>query len=282
MITTISRSVLPLLGVLMTLLLPSAVTAAPSGGAEAFSEPEIERIDCVTPKSESCAQGVLPAGARVRLVGRDLRGVRRVVFRGADGRRDDAAARVSHVGAGHADVQVPGTAQTGPVDLVVRGGDPVRAMPRVTVRPLVPAGQIDGHVFPIQGKHDVGQTETNNFGGGRNHQGQDMFAACGTPLVAAQGGRVRMARANHPRAGNYLVITGESSGLDYVYMHMQAPPAVETGDVVVTGQRLGEVGDSGNANGCHVHFEIWSAPGWYTGGKPIDPLPLVRAWDPDH
>ncbi|HST38524.1 MAG TPA: hypothetical protein VLK58_03405, partial [Conexibacter sp.] len=38
----------------------------------------------------------------------------------------------------------------------------------------------DEHVFPIRGRHDRGRYETNDFGGGRGHQGQDMFADCGT------------------------------------------------------------------------------------------------------
>ena len=47
----------------------------------------------------------------------------------------------------------------------------------------------------------------------------------------------------------------------------------------MTGQPIGEVGDTGDADGCHLHFEMWSAPGWYTGGAPIDPLPSLKAWD---
>jgi murein DD-endopeptidase MepM/ murein hydrolase activator NlpD len=39
------------------------------------------------------------------------------------------------------------------------------------------------------------------------------------------------------------------------------------------------VGDSGNAQGCHLHFELWGAPGWYDGGDPFDPLPALQAWD---
>lgn len=255
--------------------------AAP-GGAEAFAPPAVERVDCVSPKSAACARGVLPAGANLRLLGVELRRAHRLVFRGGPGKGDDVAARVTHTGARHADAHVPGKAKSGPLDLVVRGSDAIRVMQVEVKAPAVAASQVDGHVFPIRGKHDVGQTETNNFGGGRNHQGQDMFAACGTPLVAAHGGTVRIAKANHARAGNYVVIAGEQSGLDYVYMHMQRPPNVQTGDTVVTGQPLGEVGDTGNANGCHLHFELWSAPGWYRGGAPIDPLPLVRAWDTDH
>ena len=49
------------------------------------------------------------------------------------------------------------------------------------------------------------------FGGGRGHQGQDVFARCGTPLVAARGGRRKFKRY-HSRAGNYLVIDGDGTG----------------------------------------------------------------------
>jgi murein DD-endopeptidase MepM/ murein hydrolase activator NlpD len=39
------------------------------------------------------------------------------------------------------------------------------------------------------------------------------------------------------------------------------------------------VGDTGNAWGCHLHFELWTAPGWYAGGEPFDPLPRLQRWD---
>lgn len=136
------------------------------------------------------------------------------------------------------------------------------------------------HLFPIRGRHDLGQTPTNNFGGGgtRTHYGQDMFAACGTKLAAARGGTVQYA-GYHSAAGNYLIIDGAGTGRDYVYMHMLKPASVKTGDRVFTGQKVGEVGETGRATGCHLHFEMWSAPGWYEGGKAFDPLPALRAWD---
>ena len=130
-----------------------------------------------------------------------------------------------------------------------------------------------GHVFPIQGEHEY----RDGFGAGRNHRGADVFATCGTPLVAAQGGTVRYA-GYHDAAGNYAVITGAESGLDYVYMHMRERPLVATGDQVATGQQIGEIGESGNASGCHMHFELWSKPGWYEGGSPFDPVPHLRSW----
>jgi murein DD-endopeptidase MepM/ murein hydrolase activator NlpD len=131
--------------------------------------------------------------------------------------------------------------------------------------------------FPILGPHVFG-TGAAAFGGARNHQGQDVFAACGTPLVAAHGGTVKYA-GFQARAGNYLVIDNEGAGTDYGYMHLRDAALVATGDRVRTGQPIGFVGDTGDADGCHLHFELWTAPGWYAGGQPIDPLPSLQAWD---
>jgi murein DD-endopeptidase MepM/ murein hydrolase activator NlpD len=136
------------------------------------------------------------------------------------------------------------------------------------------------HKFPIRGRHTYGEGPA-RFGAGRGgaaHQGQDVFAACGTPLVAARGGTVRF-KAFHARAGNYVVIDGDGTDQDYAYMHLQAPALVERGDHVATGQRIGNVGDTGRASGCHLHFELWSGPGWYEGGRPLDPLAALRSWD---
>jgi len=47
----------------------------------------------------------------------------------------------------------------------------------------------------------------------------------------------------------------------------------------VTGQPIGFVGRTGDATACHLHFEMWPAPGWYTGGSAVDPLPSLKSWD---
>ncbi|HEU4657301.1 MAG TPA: peptidoglycan DD-metalloendopeptidase family protein [Capillimicrobium sp.] len=133
------------------------------------------------------------------------------------------------------------------------------------------------YVFPIDGKHEFG-TGAAAFGGGRGHEGHDVFAACGTPLVAARGGVVKQ-KAWHSAAGNYLVIDADGTGEDMAYMHLRDPALVDEGDHVATGERIGYVGDTGHASGCHLHFELWTAPGWYTGGHPVDPLPALQAWD---
>lgn len=133
------------------------------------------------------------------------------------------------------------------------------------------------NLFPIRGKADIAPSATTGFGGGRGHQGVDSFAKCGTRLVAAQAGKVQFA-GYQSAAGNYVVIDNAGSGEDYTYMHLRQTPLVATGQRVFTGQKIGEVGDTGRATGCHLHFEIWTAPGWYEGGKPIDGQPLLRRW----
>ena len=138
--------------------------------------------------------------------------------------------------------------------------------------------ELAAHVFPIRGEHDLGRTATNGFGGGRGHTGQDMFAACGTPVVAARAGRVREVGYNGA-GGNYVVITSQVTGFDYVYMHLNAQPDVREGDRVATREPIGEVGQTGNAWGCHLHFELWKAPGWFAGGQVIDPFGHLSAWD---
>jgi len=118
--------------------------------------------------------------------------------------------------------------------------------------------------FPIRGRHDYGDG-IGAARSGHSHQGQDVFARCGTPLVAARGGRVQW-KAYHSSAGYYLVIDGKKTGRDYAYMHLKKRSRLHRGERVRTGQKIGKVGESGNAVGCHLHMEEWTAPGWYEGG----------------
>jgi murein DD-endopeptidase MepM/ murein hydrolase activator NlpD len=137
-----------------------------------------------------------------------------------------------------------------------------------------------GYAFPVLGAHDFGDAAA-RFGAARSghtHQGQDVMASCGTPLVAARGGRVQYA-GFEGNAGNYLVIDGKGTGMDFMYAHLAQPSPLQTGDPVRTGEPVGEVGQTGDATACHLHFEIWTPPGWYEGGSPIDPLPYLERWD---
>jgi hypothetical protein len=135
------------------------------------------------------------------------------------------------------------------------------------------------HIFPIRGAHNYGTAE-NRYGAprsGHSHAGQDVLAACGTPLVAARGGKV--VEAGYEGAGgNAVVIHGTGSNFDNVYMHLRDAPLVHNGQRVYTGQLIGFVGETGDASVCHLHFEVWQGA-WWNGGHTIDPLPSLKAWD---
>lgn len=137
-----------------------------------------------------------------------------------------------------------------------------------------------GYAFPILGAHDFGSSGA-RFGAprsGHTHQGQDVMAKCGLTEVAARGGRVQYA-GYEANAGNYVVIDGKGTGFDFMYAHLAQPSPLKTGASVRTGQPIGIVGETGDATACHLHFEIWAAPGWYEGGSPVDPLPYLKKWD---
>jgi murein DD-endopeptidase MepM/ murein hydrolase activator NlpD len=137
-----------------------------------------------------------------------------------------------------------------------------------------------GYAFPILGAHEFGLS-AGRFGSARSghtHQGQDVMAACGTPLVAARGGVVQYAEYE-ANAGNYVVIDGKGSPNDFMYAHLAEASPLQVGETVRTGQPIGIVGDTGDASACHLHFEMWGAPGWYEGGSPFDPLPDLQKWD---
>jgi hypothetical protein len=139
------------------------------------------------------------------------------------------------------------------------------------------AFDLHGYVFPLHAHHTYGD----GFGAprsGHRHQGQDVFASCGTPILAPRGGTVK-GNKFQSAAGNYLVIDGANTGNDFFFAHLRSRSPLQVGDHVFTGQRIGNVGDTGDAVGCHLHFEMWTPPGWYSGGHPFDPRPFLKAWD---
>lgn len=136
-------------------------------------------------------------------------------------------------------------------------------------------------VFPVQGSYSFGGDD-GRFGAGRpghRHQGQDVAAANGTPLVAPVAGTV-IWKANQPSgAGIYLVIRGAADQRDYVFMHLKRGSVLVTpGQTVAAGQQIAQVGSTGASSGPHLHFEIWVGGWGARDGAPIDPLPQLRRW----
>jgi murein DD-endopeptidase MepM/ murein hydrolase activator NlpD len=146
--------------------------------------------------------------------------------------------------------------------------------------PPAPAGPPVAGVFPIQGAYTFGGADA-RFGAQRTghiHQGQDLVAAAGVPVVSPRAGTVHWRAYQAGGAGHYVVVRSDD-GRDYVFMHLlDGSVAVEKGQSVAAGQRLGLVGSTGSSDGPHLHFEIWP-DGWYAeGSHPIDPLPDLQAW----
>jgi peptidoglycan LD-endopeptidase LytH len=136
--------------------------------------------------------------------------------------------------------------------------------------PPVPSG--GGGTCPVAGAVSF----TDSFGaprsGGRRHEGVDMIAARGTPVVALYNGKI------------YRITTGSLSGLaiwfksdkgdQYFYAHLDSYADIASGQSVSSGQVIGYVGSTGNAPEWlpHLHFEYH--PG---GGGAVDPYPLVKS-----
>jgi murein DD-endopeptidase MepM/ murein hydrolase activator NlpD len=140
--------------------------------------------------------------------------------------------------------------------------------------------QVRAHVFPLRGVFSYGN-DAAKFGAKRNghtHQGQDVFADEGTPVVAPRSGTIEYVEYQAGGAGWYVILDGDAEDFDYAFMHLKegSIPVVK-GEHVDQGQRLGSVGHTGDAQGNHLHFEIWQGP-WYNGGQPIDPLPYLQQW----
>jgi murein DD-endopeptidase MepM/ murein hydrolase activator NlpD len=137
------------------------------------------------------------------------------------------------------------------------------------------------HAFPVPGPHNFGGTDA-RFGAPRSghiHQGQDIPASCGQKELVDETGQVKVNAYQASGAGYYVVLHGTLTGTDSVYMHLQRPSWAPAGTNVYAGQQIGRVGDTGDAAGCHLHFERWTAPGWFSGGAAYDPLPELLYWD---
>jgi murein DD-endopeptidase MepM/ murein hydrolase activator NlpD len=156
-----------------------------------------------------------------------------------------------------------------------------RAVRATTVQVAPPAPVVaSSGVFPVQGTYDFGGADA-RFGAGRQghtHQGQDIAAAEGTPVVAPKTGTIHWRAYQAAGAGYYLVLDADGEDFMYVFMHLrQGSMLVSKGDHVAAGQQIAQVGNTGRSFGAHLHFEIWQGV-WYGGGRPIDPLPILRAW----
>lgn len=127
--------------------------------------------------------------------------------------------------------------------------------------------------MPVQGVRPQALRDTWHAarGGGRTHEGIDIFARRGTPVRAATEGIVLRVGSN--RLGGRVVWVLGPAGQRHYYAHLDQFSDVAAGMRVEPGRVLGYVGTSGNAAGTppHLHYGVYEA------GGAINPYPLLRA-----
>ncbi len=98
-----------------------------------------------------------------------------------------------------------------------------------------------------------GFRESPTSGASRYHQGVDLAANAGTPIVASRGGTVTI--ASYSNSAGYYVTINHGDGFSSIYMHM-TNYVVSSGQKVNQGQTIGYVGSTGISTGNHLHFGI--------------------------
>ena len=136
-------------------------------------------------------------------------------------------------------------------------------------RRVIPSS--DAFIIPVDGRRTSGfgyrvhpvSRKSHSF-----HSGIDIAAPTGTPVKAAEGGRVVTSNFNRGGYGNLIIIQHESDLATY-YGHLHRRYK-EQGDMVKKGEVIGEVGATGTATGPHLHFEV------RRGGTALNPDKFLR------
>jgi murein DD-endopeptidase MepM/ murein hydrolase activator NlpD len=151
---------------------------------------------------------------------------------------------------------------------VAKPAAPRKVAPRAARKRVDAPLQVQGYACPVRGPHhftdDWGDART-----GHRHQGNDILAPYGTPVVAVISGTIK---TDYSSAGGISLYLRGSDGNEYFYAHNSRNVASD-GQRVVTGEVIGYVGNTGDARGgpSHVHFELH--PG---GGRAVDSYSFVR------
>lgn len=129
-----------------------------------------------------------------------------------------------------------------------------------------------GGVCPVAGPVSFSDTWGARRSGGRSHQGVDMIAARGTPIVAIFSGRIH--RITTGSLSGLAVWLRAENGDQFFYAHLDGYGDITTGQQVDAGYVIGFNGTTGNAPDYlpHLHFE------WHPrGGSAVNPYPLVKS-----
>ena len=212
----------------------------------------------------------------------DVREGERLVIRVAARLGDSARVFVDLFEASGAEQRlIEGTAALGDTVWIAREAEVSETL-WLRIQPeLIGAGRVRVEVearpslaFPVAGARgaDIGSVwGDGRDGGARRHEGIDIFADRGTPVVASAPGRVSRVRTT-PRGGRVVWLAPDGRQVSLYYAHLDTQ-LVADGQRVDAGDTLGRVGMSGNAAGTppHLHFGV------YGRGGAVDPSPFVTA-----
>jgi len=245
------------------------------GGTQYYATPSISVLQCQTGCSKAARvtqtgwvsvkeKGVL------RIRGRNLDSVGKVLFVGTSGKSDNVGVVPSAQGERSVDVKVPQLANNGKIVLLDPAGHsskPSRARVRIMRDPN--SASATGLIWPLPLKGMI----TGVFGEDRGdhiHTGLDIAVPSGTRIKAAASGTVVLL-GRQGGYGNFTCIRHTS--LVTCYAHQSAYETTQ-GAYVRQGQTIGRVGCTGNCSGPHLHFEVRKGPAaWSTPMDPVRFLP---------
>ena len=254
--------------------LPGAgVSAPPADSGVAPAPPVATPAAANTPAGVSLAFGA--AGADVKSLQRKLRMKR--IFVPVDGKYSAKTRAGVRILQRKWRLKATGIADAA---LLARLGLKVRAVASTpAAAPAVFVAQYI-KVFPVSGPHVL----TDSWGDfraslrGQGHQGNDIMAARGVPVVAVADGTIKRLTRQETGLGGIWIWQVDNAGNEYYYAHLNDIAAgLDAGSKVTAGQQIGTVGNTGDARygDPHLHFEIH--PG---GGSAIDPYKELLAADP--
>jgi murein DD-endopeptidase MepM/ murein hydrolase activator NlpD len=243
------------------------------GGTQYYVTPTISALQCQTGCSK--AAKVSQTGwvkvkekGLLRVRGRHLDSVGKVLFVGVSGKSDNVGVVPTSKTAGTLDVKVPQLANNGKVVLLDPAGHSSKPSDaRVSIMRDPNAASAQGLIWPV--KHPL---ITGVFGENRGdhiHTGDDLAVPSGTPIHAAASGTVIL-MGPQGGYGNFTCI--RHPALVTCYAH-QSQFLTKYGAYVRQGQIIGRVGCTGNCSGPHVHFEVRKGPDAWS--KPMDPLKFL-------
>ena len=198
----------------------------------------------------------------------------------------------------------PGASATATPSATAAPGTPSASAGPTTGRPATPGPAAVAHAFPVQGKVSYAHSH-------HDYPATDIIAACGLKVVAPVTGTVVVANRvdswtakqnlGATRGGLSVSIVGDD-GVRYYGSHLRMIVArIQPGARVKAGDQLGEIGDTGDASACHLHFGIsppcrtsgdwwlqrgtvwpWSyLDSWRSGGN-RSPVAEVTSWQRQH